>query len=558
MAVLKIGEYRPDINDLNQPFTQMVNNVLPQLDGYGPVKSLEGFTYALPSQCRGYFYAEKTDGSVALFAATSTKLYLLENSTFSWTDVSKAGGSYTALLSSANWTFAQFNDVVIACQANEPPQRFTLTSSSEFSDLGGSPPQAAYVAVVNRYLVLSGLSNDSNTVQWCDLNDIEQWSTGDADSQTLPSGGATRGVVGGEFGIIIQATEVRRMIFSPGSDAIFQIDRIAKGLGTFAPYSIVDNGGLVYFLSAKGFVSIDQSGGITYIGREKIDRTFVAEYDTGEPQLVVGVADPSSNIVSWQYKTQGGSQTYADKMLCYDHLLGRWSPVSVQSEYMATAAKPGLTLENLDEIGSEPVTGTADNGGGEIRLTVADSSSYTTGETRVVADVGGTTEANGSWDITVIDATHIDLDGSAYSNAWTSGGYLSSSVDDLPFSLDDVSTASLLQFSQFSSDHILGFFNGPNMEATAETSERSAVARRMFIRGVYPITDATAVYGSIAARENKTSAPAYSSEQVSNNEGFCPARVSTRHARSKLRIPAGELWSYISGVEPIAGAGGRR
>jgi hypothetical protein len=40
----------------------------------------------------------------------------------------------------------------------------------------------------------------------------------------------------------------------------------------------------------------------------------------------------------------------------------------------------------------------------------------------VVSGVGGTTEANGTWPITLIDATHIELGGSVYTHTYTSGG----------------------------------------------------------------------------------------------------------------------------------------
>lgn len=71
---------------------------------------------------------------------------------------------------------------------------------------------------------------------------------------------------------------------------------------------------------------------------------------------------------------------------------------------------------------STNVTGTANNGSGLVRLTVATTAEQVTGNTVLVAGVGGTTEANGTWVITVIDATHIDLQGSAFAHAYVSGG----------------------------------------------------------------------------------------------------------------------------------------
>jgi hypothetical protein len=67
------------------------------------------------------------------------------------------------------------------------------------------------------------------------------------------------------------------------------------------------------------------------------------------------------------------------------------------------------------------VTATADNGSGLIRITTA-AHGLATNDIVTIHDVGGTTEANGTWKITVISTTTFDLVGSTYANAWTSGG----------------------------------------------------------------------------------------------------------------------------------------
>src|ERR1700738_4768331 len=113
-------------------------------------------------------------GTVRLFwrsVSTATKLYQMNNTTFTWTDVSKGGGSYSSVPTGDQWQFAQFNNFVFAVQINTVPQVFDLTSSTAFADLGGSPPQARYIAVVNRFVVLSGLgSSTPYRVQWSGLN----------------------------------------------------------------------------------------------------------------------------------------------------------------------------------------------------------------------------------------------------------------------------------------------------------------------------------------------------------------------------------------------------
>ena len=66
------------------------------------------------------------------------------------------------------------------------------------------------------------------------------------------------------------------------------------------------------------------------------------------------------------------------------------------------------------------ITGAADNGAGLIRithnLTIEDE------ERVVIHDVAGCTEANGTWQITYVDSTNLDLVGSTFASAYTSGG----------------------------------------------------------------------------------------------------------------------------------------
>jgi len=68
------------------------------------------------------------------------------------------------------------------------------------------------------------------------------------------------------------------------------------------------------------------------------------------------------------------------------------------------------------------VTGAAAGTGGVVRLTVNQTVLATTGDEVQVADVTGTTEANGTFPITVVDGTHIELQGTVFVNAYISGG----------------------------------------------------------------------------------------------------------------------------------------
>jgi hypothetical protein len=299
--------------------------------------------------------ATKADGSVTIFAATAVDLFVMDNSTFLWSKVSKAGGPYSSVSSGEQWRFVQFNNLVITVQANVPPQVYDIVTSSAFADLAGSPPQARTIDIVGRFVVLSGLLTTPQRVQWSGLNDINgatSWTPGvnSSDFQDLPDGGIVRGVAGGETGVILQDSAIRRMSYVPGSPVIFQIERIAQDKGLFGPYSLVRAGERIFFYSAQGFHRIDPGGFPTPIGRERIDRSFFADLDKANLQLFIGAADPRNSRILWAYKSANGTASQFDKILCYDWVLDRFTPIRISGEYLLQLSQPGLTLENLDTI----------------------------------------------------------------------------------------------------------------------------------------------------------------------------------------------------------------
>jgi hypothetical protein len=558
MPLLPFGEYKPDVSDYEGQATKNVQNVLPRGDGYGPFPDFAILSQALLGACRGAFYALKSDGSVAVFAGTSDRLWLASNTDYSWTPVSKVttvtftgGGSpnvvlashgfaandpvvfsnsggglpaaitagtkyfvktvvnantftvsataggvvinmatagtgthsvtwlYSSVSSDAQWQFAQFGNLVFATQKNAVLQVYNLASSSAFADTAGSPPQANYISVVGRFLVLSGLLSFPFRIQWSGLNDTTNWTSGvgSSDYQDFPDGGIVRGVAGGEFGTVFQDQTIRRMSYIPGSALIFQIDRIAENLGLFAPYSIVRAGSLIFFHSAQGFYKIAPGGIPEQIGREKVDRTFFDDLDKTELRMFIGASDPRSTRAFWAYKSTSGTTALYDKIIGYDYALGRFFQVSMTGEYLLGMSQPGITLENLDT--------------------------------------------------------------------------LSASIDALAASLDSFAVSTQPLIAQFNSAHKMGFFSGANLEATLETGEQGTDGRRIFMNGFRPVVDASSVYGSASYREIISETPTSLSEIAKNTRtGRCDLRRSTRYSRMKIRVPAATLWNYAAGVEP--------
>ncbi|WP_431014561.1 hypothetical protein [Bradyrhizobium pachyrhizi] len=485
MPLIPFGEYKPDLSDYEAQTGRNVLNVVPRGDGYGPFPSLTSISQALGEQCRGAFAAYKTDGSVVVFAATAGDLWRMDNTTYAFSKVSLGGGPYAAISANDNWQFVQFNNLVIAVQSNVAPQVFDISSSSAFANLAGSPPQARYIDVVGRFVVLAGLLSNPNRVQWSGLNDVNgpnSWTNGinSADSQDLADGGFCRGIAGGETGVILQDNIIRRMIYLPGDPRVFQIQKIAEGLGIYGPSSLVRSGSSIFFYSLKGFHRIDPGGVPVPIGRERVDRTFSTDLDATNPQLFQGYADPRSSRVIWAYKSVNGVLNQFDKALCYDQVLDKFTPLQISGEFLFKMAQPGITLEAVDTL-------------------------------------------------------------------------IGSNLDAIEQSFDSLSTVIVPELAAFSTDHKVSFFRGPNLEATLETAEQGTDGRRVKLKiGFRPVSDAPAVYGSASRRENLQAAVQAGVESLVNAvTGICNMLVDTRYSRFRCRIPAGTVWSFINGVEPV-------
>ncbi len=128
MPLLQFGEYKPDVSDFLGQATRNIQNVLPRGDGYGPFPDFAILSQALPSACRGGFYALKSDGSVAVFAGTDSGLFLANNTDYSWKPVGKIA---TVTISSAS-------PGVVSLASHGFPANYPVV----FSNSGGTLPAA--------------------------------------------------------------------------------------------------------------------------------------------------------------------------------------------------------------------------------------------------------------------------------------------------------------------------------------------------------------------------------------------------------------------------------
>ena len=348
---IALGEWLPDqpsvVGTLQDAF-----NVIPIANGYAPFPLAVNYSNSASDTLNNVF-AGRFNSNTQLFAGSSSKLYKFNAGTLNLDDVSKSGG-YSGL----RWKFTQFGETVIAANNNAKLQSWTIGTSSAFADLAASAPVAKFVTTVRDFVVAAHLDGgtNANKVQWSDLNDETNWTSGAAsqsDFQIIPDGGNITGITGGEFGLVLMERAIVRMSYI-GSPYFFQFDNISRGIGCIDGGSVAQYGGITYFLSDDGFYACDGQQLIP-IGTEKVDRFFFSNANINQIDTISAAADPVRKLVVWNYQNANGGRS----LLIYNWQIKKWSQGDTTVDYIAPAATSGVTLEALDSFGTVDSIGTS-------------------------------------------------------------------------------------------------------------------------------------------------------------------------------------------------------
>ena len=287
--MIQFGEWLPDQPDYSNPGVTRAENVIPAAGGYRSLPDFVAYSGAADADINGIFAAKDNSGNVKLFAGDTSKLYQFDSSDSGLDNISKSG-NYTLTAPEERWRFVQFGkDVIAVGGIGVPPQRYTLGTSSLFADLGGSPPDGDFIAVVRDFVWLGNVDDGSGNrlpfrVQWSGFNDITSWTA--------------------------------------GTD-----------------------------LSDDGFYAFDGQRSQN-IGAEKVDKFFFDDFNIAHKDRMTSSVDPQNQIAVWSYVSNNSTDAKPDKLLIYNYAIGRWSIANVSAGLIAPMFTPAYTLEQLDTVNS--------------------------------------------------------------------------------------------------------------------------------------------------------------------------------------------------------------
>lgn len=335
--------FEPDKSPFGPAASPWVLNCLPVADGWGSCPKLKEISNALPADCRGAFACQKEDGSWQIFAGTATKLYRLNQTNNTWTDVSRTSGGNYAVPTNAQWVFRKFGPYVVAVNGQDAMQKFDIESASNFSAVGGSPPIAAGLEVVGDFLVAYNIASEPGRLRWCEINDIEGWTLGEnlADYNDIPDLNTIQYIVPSATGAIV-CCELGFMNMSSALSTqwVFTFSLIHKARGVASRYAVVPIGpGDFVYYSYDGFYRGD-----TPIGGERVDRWFSAFSDSSDIINMAGEIDPFRKIVWFRFKAKNS----AYYLLGYNYQLDRWCLSDNQITAMMKVGSPVITNDAMD------------------------------------------------------------------------------------------------------------------------------------------------------------------------------------------------------------------
>ena len=527
MAIQRITftEWTPDQPSIVENLST-AKNVIPSAVGFKPFPLALDYSLSA-SQDLNNAITGKFSGTNITFAGGTSKLFKLDSGTLALSDVTKSGGYSTT----NRWNFTQFGNTIIAANGVNKLQAWTLGSSTAFADLAAAAPIAKYVTVVRDFVVAANLDTgtNSNKIQWSDINDEYDWTSGGAsqsDFQIVADGGAVNGITGGEFGLILMERSIVRMTYI-GSPFFFQFDTIARNLGCREGNSVANYGNVTYFLSNEGFYSCDGST-IKAIGSQKVDNWFYEYADPTQFESMSATVDPVLKIVLWNFKTLTSS-TFggARLLLIYNWQMDKWSYAETDVDYVSNTssiATAGATLESLDStytlsagsfvIGTRYTIQTV----GTTNFVAIGASSNTVGVNFQATGVG-----SGTGKVTSLDLIPVTMDSQQY----TGGSLLFAGLRD----------TKIITFSKTISNANSELVTG---DIGSEYNSTVTLAR--------PIVENGSASVAVASRNLLSASINYSSYVPASSENRVSLRSNGKYHRFSIK-PTGTNWSNIVAID---------
>jgi hypothetical protein len=356
---VKFGEWLPDQPELDNPGLIEARNCLPVDSSYTDFGAVSTSGDALADPPTGAYATIEDDGSPEIYAGTADALY--ERVAGSWTDRSPAPYNST---SSDYWRFTQFENYIIATNYADPPQKKVIGAGADFDDLAdtGTAPSGRQIGVINRFVMLGDIDDGVDVlpfaVQWSAIDDVTDWPTpATADARAKQSGrqvmnsshGTVTAIAHGQFwGLVFQKRAITRVTYI-GGDKVFQFETFEQNRGCWAPQSMIQVGGLCYFLAHDGWCLTDGQQ-VLPIGDGKIDRWFYSRANQSRLSSITSAVDWTNKCILWNFADNVAPDGETNYVLALNFQTRRFSYAEITLQLLLQSFAEATSLEDLDAL----------------------------------------------------------------------------------------------------------------------------------------------------------------------------------------------------------------
>lgn len=325
----------PDQLELGNVLVE-ARNVLPYQTGYAPVGDFESISDAMGEAFQGGGSFISTGGTAYLIAGGPTGLYRMSSG--AWTNL------VTGLTITGRWRGVQFGNYAIFVNGSADTREVDLSAGTQ--SVIAAAPGGLTVDVVGGHVVIAQPDGAMLDVAWSALNDRTGWTPGTdlAGQETMTTGGEVMGVVGGEYGVVLQRERIVRMESTGEVDAPFAFNEITNNYGCASTASICRAGRSIFCLSDRGFIAIEDGQEIRPIGNEKFDRHFRNIVPRSDWEKLYAAVDPRRTIVMWAMPGTPGV------IWVYNWALDRATTIYTSFDAIFSGYEAGVSLEELDAL----------------------------------------------------------------------------------------------------------------------------------------------------------------------------------------------------------------
>lgn len=341
----------PDGPALNNPGLVEAKNVVPENGYFSPFHPLVAVSTAAPQAVLGGIVANNT-GSSLIYTGDTTAIWQIGSGLI------EVSGSTYNVATDSSWSFAQFDNLLIAANATQRLIGMTVGAATTMALLStaGEAPYADYVATFKRFVFALNARSTTTSItnavlRWSAIDNGRNWPTPNSATAIATQSGEQQFSVSkgnlvalcgtDQFALIFQPTAITRMTYA-GPPVVFQFDQISDEVGTLFPYGVVQVQNKIYFLSQSG-VYVSDGVSVINIGSGKVN--FWLKGNAGMtaaltnsywPLRITSAVDPIKKLIYWGFPstTSNGEPT---TLLIYNYETNSFSWASLNHRVLMSA-----------------------------------------------------------------------------------------------------------------------------------------------------------------------------------------------------------------------------